>query len=73
MTKKFNTNIYNNIQQVLTDKNITQKELAKIIGISEQNLHNKLKKLKQGTGITTTSLFEISRALKINTTSLFKK
>lgn len=68
----FNFLIYKNIQKILKDKNINQKELSETIGTSEQNLSKKLKKLKEGTGITTTSLFEISKALKTNINTLFK-
>lgn len=70
--KNFNENIYKNIQKVLENKEISQKTLSFYIGTSEQNLSKKLKKLKNGDGITTTSLFQICKALKINAVELLK-
>lgn len=72
MKEKFNLKIYNNIQKILFEKGIQQKQIAINLGTTEQNINKKLKKLQKGTDVTTSTLFEIAFALDVSVADLIK-
>lgn len=72
MKEKFNLKIYNNIQKILFEKGIQQKQIAINLGTTEQNINKKLKKLQKGTDVTTSTLLEIAFALDVSVVDLVK-
>lgn len=68
----FNKKIYKNIKKILADKGMEQKEVAKNLETTNANLCKKMKKLEKGTGITTSSLFDIAFALGTTVEELIK-
>lgn len=71
-TEKFNKKIYNNIKNKMLEKEINLNKMADTLETSAQNLCKKLKKLEKGTGITTSSLFDIAFALGTTVEELIK-
>ncbi|MGL5230941.1 MAG: helix-turn-helix domain-containing protein [Cetobacterium sp.] len=72
MCMKFNKKIYKNIEGCINQSSINQRELAKLMGIAESTLSGKLSRLNNGKGITTTTLVEIAKALKVSPIELLK-
>jgi len=58
---KDNRELYNKISNVLYDKKVQKTTIAKELGISKQAFSSQLKKLRDGGGINTTTLFMIER------------
>lgn len=54
-----NIKLYNEIINLLKEKNITQSELARKIGVTRVDISLTLKNLKTGKSITTLKLFSI--------------
>lgn len=54
-----NIKLYNKIINLLKEKNITQSELARKIGVTRVDISLTLKNLKTGKSITTLKLFSI--------------
>lgn len=72
MCTKFNKKISRNIELYITKSGFNQRDLAKLMGIAESTLSAKLSRLNCGKGITTTTLVEISKALKVDPVELLK-
>lgn len=70
--KYFNLIIYKNILKEMEVKKINSSELARKTGTTPQNVHNRLKKLEKGDGITTSTLFELANALDVSVADLVK-
>lgn len=70
--KYFNLIIYKNILKEMEVKKINSSELARKTGTTPQNVHNRLKKLEKGDGITTSTLFELANALDVSVVDLVK-
>jgi predicted transcriptional regulator len=58
---KDNRELYNKISDVLYDKKVKKIDIAKELGISKQALSSQLKKLRDGGGINTTTIFIIEK------------
>lgn len=69
---KISKKIYKNIKKEMKNKNISQKEVAKKMGISPTSIWRSLKKLSEGKPILTDTLFKIAYALDLEITELFK-
>lgn len=72
MSEKFNKKIYKNIEFYINKSGFNQRDLARLMGIAESTLSGKLSRLNNGKGITTTTLLEISKALKVSPADLLK-
>lgn len=72
IAEKFNKKICVNIKKIMLEKEINLNMMADTLGTTSQNLCKKLKKLEKGTGITTSSLFEIAFALNTTVENLIK-
>lgn len=64
--KNKSLDIFNKINQVLNDKNITKTKLAKHIGISRTALSNQFKNLKNDKGINIKTLEAIEELTGFN-------
>lgn len=58
---KDNRELYNKISNVLYDKKIQKTAIAKELGISKQAFSSQLRRLRDGGGINTTTIFLIER------------
>lgn len=72
MCTKFNKKISKNIEFYINKSGFNQRDLARLMGISDSTLSGKLTRLGKGKGITTTTLVEISKALKVDPIELLK-
>lgn len=72
MTKRLHKKISKNINKIMNEKNITQKELASKLKIAQSTLNLKFKRLENGKTINLDSLFHISKALKVDPIELLK-
>lgn len=70
--EKIHKKIYCKIISEMENKKISQLEISKKMGTSASSLNQSLKKLSDGKGISTDTLFKISCALEIKVIDLFK-
>lgn len=70
--QNYNKKIYLFLSKKIDNKNITLLNISEKIGISQSAVSQQLKRLSDGKGVMTDTLFKIMLALEIEPTELFK-
>lgn len=70
--QNYNKKIYLFLSEKIDNKNITLLNISEKIGISQSAVSQQLKRLSDGKGVMTDTLFKIMLALEIEPTELFK-
>lgn len=69
---EFNRTIYLNIKNIMDNRKISTRSLAKDKNKNRATFYDKLSRLKNGNGISTTSLCEIAEMLEVSVEDLIK-